>query len=265
MFLMYVDESGDVGIPPPHGHSPTSFFFLTGLVIHELDWTHTHSELLRFRHWLKHKYGIYLEDELHAGELLNKPGSLPKSMKNLPKHKRLAIIRHHADAVARLSSTRLINVIVDKSNCTTSESVFRKAWYALFQRFENTIDRKNFPNSSNQHDRGLVFPDATSASVLKGHLNQMRIRNTLLVRNRDGKQVMIDEPIRLIIEDPVCRDSRHSYFLQAVDCAVFLFKQSVQPNVYMKKHGGNAYFHKRLEPVLCKHASNNNDLGVVRL
>ena len=31
----------------------------------------------------------------------------------------------------------------------------------------------------------------------------------------------------------------------------------------MKKHGGNAYF-KRLDPVLCKHASKADPEGVVR-
>lgn len=265
MYLMYVDESGDPGVPSPNGNSPTRFFCLTGLVVHELSWSSTHLELLRFRHWLKRKYGVYLDDELHTAELLTKPRNLPQSLSRLPKHERLAIVRHHADAIARLTNVRLINIIVDKQHSEQSHTNFRRAWYALFQRFENTMSRGNFPNAVNDDDRGLVFPDNTDAAVLKGHLDAMRERNTLLVRQRDGSREVIDEPIRLLIEDPVCRDSKHSYFVQAADCAVYLFRQSLAPNGYMKKHGGNAYFRKRLVPVLCTHASNQDALGVVRL
>lgn len=68
----------------------------------------------------------------------------------------------------------------------------------------------------------------------------------------------------MIIEDPVVRDSQHSYLIQAADCAVFLLKQYVQPSAFMKRHGGNAYF-KRLDPVLCKQASNKDPEGIVRL
>lgn len=267
MFLMYVDESGDSGIPPPHGKSPTTHFFLSGLVVHELDWASANTDLLRFRHWLKSQYGIYLDDELHTTEMFSAQKRLPASLRQLRKYERLAVLRHHLDAIASLHTIRIINVVVDKSRCADSHSVFRKAWYALFQRFENTISRQNFPNRSNRYDRGLVFPDNTTAHVLKSHLEDMRQRNKLLVRQSNGNIQTIDEPIKLIIEDPVCRDSKHSYFVQAADSCAFAFKQSLQPNGFMKKHGGNAYFRLRLEPVLCKHASNQDPLGlgVVRI
>jgi hypothetical protein len=92
----------------------------------------------------------------------------------------------------------------------------------------------------------------------------MRLRNEMKVRQRSGSFFYKDEPIRVIIEDPILRDSRESYFIQAADCAAFLLKQSIEPSAYMKRHGGNAYFN-RLGPVLCKHASNKDPKGVVRL
>jgi hypothetical protein len=36
MYLMYVDESGDCGLPADS--SPSSLFCLSGLVVHELRW-----------------------------------------------------------------------------------------------------------------------------------------------------------------------------------------------------------------------------------
>lgn len=264
---MYVDESGDTGLCPPKGRSPTSLFCLTGLVVHELRWVETLKELVQFRHWLKWKYRVYLDDELHSAELITKARTLPKSLQRLRKHQRLAILRHHADQLARLTDIRLINVCIDKTlqKDADSNKVFRRAWYALFQRFENTILHRNFPGPANDHERGIVFPDRTDAIRLKSHLEDMRVRNLLYSKRPDGSRTATDEPIRLLIEDPVCRDSRHSYFIQAADCAVFLFKQHLQPNAYMKKHGANAYLNTRLKPVLCTHASNFDPLGIVRL
>lgn len=70
------------------------------------------------------------------------------------------------------------------------------------------------------------------------------------VRQIHGAFYYKDEPLRVIIEDPVLRDSRSSYFIQAADCAAFLLKQKIEPSSYMKQHGANAYF-DRLDPVLC--------------
>ena len=267
MFFMYVDESGDSGLPPPRGLSPTRYFCLSGLVVHELEWANTLAELQRFRHWIKSRYGIYLDDELHAADMVGKPSRLPASLGLLRKHERLAILRHHADRIASLPHLSLINVCVDKSSGldVDSRGVFRRAWYALFQRFENTIRQQNFPGPRHAADRGIVFPDNTDGEKLRQFLDDMRMRNLLTLTNRDGLRTKIDEPIKLLIEDPVCRDSQSSYFIQAVDLAAYLFKQSLQPSTYMKEHGGNAYFRTRLEPVLCRHASRTDPLGVVRL
>lgn len=264
MFLMYVDESGDTGTAAT---SPTRYFCLTGLVVHELRWAESMRSLLSFRHWLKSEYKVFLDDELHAGDMINKPGRCPARLAGLAKHQRLAIIRHHADQLARMPDIRLINVVLDKQYAKekTADEVFRRAWYALFQRFENTILRHNFPGTSNEQDRGLVFTDQTDAHVLKRHLEQMRVRNPLFIRQRSGSYATVDEPIRLLIEDPVSRDSKHSFFVQAADCAAYLFKQHLEPSAYIRKHGAHAYFPPRLKPVLCLAASRTDELGVVRL
>lgn len=45
MYLMYVDESGDVGM----ARSPTQYFTLTGIIIHELRWNEYMERLIVFR------------------------------------------------------------------------------------------------------------------------------------------------------------------------------------------------------------------------
>lgn len=264
MYLMYVDESGDCGLPADG--SPTRYFCLTGLVVHELRWLETHSQLLRFRRWLKRKYHVYLEDELHAAEMISKPSKLAHSLQRMRKYERLAIVRNLADQLASLPDASLLNVVVDKAtgHFASKDDVFRLAWYALFQRFENTIRHQNFPGPRNLQERGIIFPDGTDGMKLREFLNSMRISNPLRVRLRDGAFFRKNEPIQVLIEDPVVRDSRHSYFIQAVDCAVFLLKQSIEPSSYMKKHGGSGYF-RRLDPIICKHATSKNAEGIVYL
>lgn len=263
MYLMYVDESGDCGMPLDG--SPTRYFCLSGLVVHELRWQDTIAQLTRYRHWLKSRYKIYLDDELHAGAMLAKPGKTAASLQKLKKYQRLAVIRSFANEIAKLSDVSLINVVVDKSgNVPNKDEVFRWAWYSLFQRFENTIRYQNFPGPKNTDDRGIIFPDNTDGAKLKQFLRGMRQRNPFKVRQSHGAFVFKDEPIKVIIEDPVLRDSQDSYLIQAADCVAFLLKQHLQPSSYMKKHGGNAYFN-RLEPVLCKAATNRDPKGIVRL
>ncbi|MBY0514556.1 MAG: DUF3800 domain-containing protein [Gemmataceae bacterium] len=264
MYLMYADESGDCGLPTDK--SPTRYFCLSGVVVHELRWRDTLTELLAFRRWIKHHYSVYLEDELHAAEMINKPSKTAKSIQSLKKHERLAIIRHFVDQLSRLNDISIINVVVDKHSgkLATKDEVFRGAWYRLFQRFENTIQYGNFPGPKNPAERGIVFPDRTDEKKLRTYLNQMRVRNRIKVLQPGGAFVFNDRPISALIEDPIVRESHQSYFIQAADCAVYLLKQYIEPSAYMRKHGGNAYF-RRMEPVLCKVASLTNLLGIVRL
>jgi len=52
MYLMYVDESGDIGLTG----SPTRYFVLTGLVLHELRWRQTLDGLIAFRREQKNRF-----------------------------------------------------------------------------------------------------------------------------------------------------------------------------------------------------------------
>jgi len=262
---MYVDESGDCGMPADG--SPSHLFCLSGLVVHELRWKETLAQLADFRRWLYRRYGVNIDDELHAAEMVHKPKSLAPSLQRLKKYQRLAIIRHFADTIETLTDVSIINIVVDKrGRVPNKDEVFRWAWYALFQRFENTIRYQNFPGPKNTDDRGIIFPDNTDGQKLTKFLDNMRQRNTLVVRQRSGAHYTKDEPIRTIIETPILRDSRESYFIQAADCVTFLLKQSVEPSAYMKKHGGKFYMN-RLDRVLCKWASGKDPAGkgVVRL
>jgi uncharacterized protein DUF3800 len=61
MFIMFADESGDTGLI----NSQSSFFALTGLVVHELRWRACLDQILNFRRKLRNEVGLKLSEEIN--------------------------------------------------------------------------------------------------------------------------------------------------------------------------------------------------------
>lgn len=250
---MYVDESGDVGMR----RSPTDIFVLSGLVVHELRWRDYLQRLVAFRRRMRTAFGLKLREEVHASAMVNKPGPLARIKRN----DRLAIMRMLADELASMQDCSVINVVIDKRGKPPGYDPFEHAWRALIQRFENTISRRNFPGPVNADERGMILPDRTDDKKLTQLVRRMRYFNPVPSR---FLTVSRNLTLHLVIEDPHFVDSRHSFFIQAVDVVAYLLFQSIAPNPYMRKKGGAAYF-ARLDPVLCKVASTTDPQGIVRL
>lgn len=255
MHMMYVDESGDTGL----AGSPTRYYVLSGVVLHELRWRQLLDMLIAFRRGLRHQYGLKLREEIHAAGLINRPGPLVR----IKRHERLAIVREFADWMAALGDISIINVVVDKQGKTSGYDVFQAAWRALIQRFENTIARRNFRGPANPNERGLILCDHTDDRKLMRLLRQLHQYNPVPNQPKYGSGYR-NLPLQYVVEDPSYRDSRHSYFVQMADLAAFLLYQRLAPSSYMKKKQGQNYF-VRLRPVLCLPASTQDPEGIVRL
>lgn len=253
MFMMYVDESGDPGL----AGSPCRYYVLSGLVVHELCWRPVLEQILEFRRRMHDAYGLKLREELHAARMINKPGELVR----IKRHDRLKIVRDFADQLAAIPHLNLINVVIDKEGKDPSYEVFENAWKILIQRFEDTIAHGNFRGPRSAADRAMIFPDNTDNKRLRMLLRRLRVENPIPSRRGPGWRNL---PMAHVIEDPVPRDSEHSYLIQAVDLAAFLLYQELAPNVYMRKKGGHNYF-DRLSPILCTVASRRDPRGIVRL
>ncbi len=76
MYLMYVDESGDVG----HHNSPSRYFVLSAIVLHENQWQNILDDLVRFRKYLKNRYGLEMQEEIHASVFLNGSANLKATL-----------------------------------------------------------------------------------------------------------------------------------------------------------------------------------------
>jgi hypothetical protein len=253
MYLLYVDESGDIGSKP----GSSRYFALSGFVVHELRWHDTLQSIIDFRRRVRAKYGLKLREEMHAGYFIHKPGDLARIAKSM----RLRLLRDAIDMQADLTDVSILNVLVDKQGKPANYDVFHAAWRALIQRFENTISRGNFPGSQNSRDCGVLIVDQTDERKLRGLARRMRVFNP--VPNMDGggyRQL----PLETLVEDAAHRNSLHSYFIQLSDVNAYFLYQKHDPAAYVRRKGARNYF-DRLDPVLCKVASSSDPQGIVRL
>ena len=223
MYFLYVDESGDIGL----ANSPTRYFILSGLVVHELEWHRTLEEIITFRQSLRASYGLKLREEIHAAHFLHSPGALAR----IRKDRRLRLLRDVLDFQAGLANVSMINIVVDKANKSAPYDVFDVAWMALIQRFENTISYRNFPGPRNAKDYGILVVDRTDEPKLRVLARRLRRYNPVPNMGGGGYRQL---PIQTLVEDPVHRDSLHSYFIQLADVNSYSLLQKLQPNRYVR-------------------------------
>lgn len=256
MYFLYVDESGDAGLSPK---SPTRYFALSGVVLHELRWLPYLEQMLDFRRRMKALTGLKLREEIHAGHMLSTPGKLAR----IPIYQRLQIIRNLADELVSMKDITVISVLVDKQGKAPTYNVFENAWKALLQRFENTLSNHNFSGPRNPDDTGVIFPDFTHTKILRKLIRKIRYYNPVPNQPQHGGGYR-NLRIRYILEDPSFRLAQHSYFIQAADVASFLLYQYLAPSRFMQRQRARRYF-ERLEPILCKVCSPKDPFGIVRL
>src|SRR5437868_7043701 len=70
MYLMYVDETGDSGLIG----SPTAYFALSGIIVHESDWRQFIDTLIAFRRTMKATHGLPVRSEIHSSEFIASKG-----------------------------------------------------------------------------------------------------------------------------------------------------------------------------------------------
>jgi hypothetical protein len=252
MYLMYVDESGDTGMV----NSPSRYFCLSGLVVHELKWKEFIEFLLSVRKGLTTKYGISFREEIHAAEFLRHAHRT-----GLEKHIRLQIIRDIVRSLATVSYINVTNIVIDKHGKSSNYDVFDAAWQLLFQRFENTLNHRNFPGAVNPKDYGMVFCDDTDGKKLQSIVRRMSVYNPVPTVGNAGYRQL---PIKLIIEDPNMRNSENSLPIQAADMCAYMLQQHIAPNSYIKKKTGHGFF-KDLLPILNTKASRTDVYGIVKI
>jgi hypothetical protein len=257
LYLMYVDESGDTGLQS----SPTSFFALSGLVVHESRWREFIGQLIAFRKTMRSVYALPLRTEIHAAEFINRRIHAVGGQ-TIKRQDRLAILRNTLDELAKMNYVSITNVIIDKTTKSSPYDVFDAAWRTLFQRFENTMIHGNFPGGF-KNDYGMVITDATAGTKLLRMVRKMAVFNPVPNDPHYGGGSR-NIPIVKIIEDPYGKDSSETLPIQMVDVTAYFLHQLFKPNAYVRREKAQNYF-QRLLPILNTRASRTNRFGIVRL
>jgi hypothetical protein len=256
MYMMYVDESGDPGVH----NSPTRYFILSAIVVHELRWNTFLDNLIAFRKLLKQTKGLKMREEIHASHFINNS----KKIKYIKRNDRLDILKKCINWLSCQNEISIITVRVDKNGRTSD--VFNVAWERIVQRFENTIRHHHFPGPNNADERGILLPDNTDGTKLIKLIRRMKRYNPISNMTGYYQSGYRNMPLEYVIEDPLLKDSNHSYIIQMVDVIAYFAMQYYQPNKYINKKAGKNYY-GRLDPVINPYvvASNVTPFHIVEL
>jgi len=208
MQITYYDESGDDGYPAyssPH-------FTMSCLYLHYLNWKTTFDDILEFRRNLKASYGFPVKLELHTKHfVLNKK---PYKELKLSDAQRINIIDLFCDLIANLD-VRIINISIVKDRISNpSYEVLDTALKYSVQRIENDLDP-----TQNPQERFMIITDP--GRVGKMRKTTRRIQRINYIPSKYSPNAYRRE-IRALIEDPLPKDSKESYFIQLADLVAFI-------------------------------------------
>jgi hypothetical protein len=260
MHIAYYDESGDDGNP---GSSP--LFALTVLYLHYWKWKDNYQAIYDFRKQLRIDFRIPLKQELHAKAfILNKS---PYDNLNLSNSSRKVVLGLVCDLIAKLD-VRIINVVIVKQKIKSpSYNILDTALTYSIQRIENDLNPTLNPDK-----KFIIITD--SGRVGKMRKTARRIQRLNYIPSKFHPQPYRRE-IKALIEDPLPKDSKESFFVQMSDIVAFVaYLYSIQETKTGSYHGrlsgilGNIEetvddWMERLKPSLNLNASGYNKYGVV--
>lgn len=280
MWFAYVDESGDDGFP---GASP--LFALSAIYLHYLNWQPIFDQLLNFRRRLKTSHGLPVREEIHTRQLLRfkKPynqifSSLPKRQKSQWQdghHWAKEILDLFAAHIATLNWSA-VNVVIVKNNLTAPpyRPVLDYALSFLIQRIENDLAPQNHPAN-----KFIIIADPGREASMRHIARRLRRFNPVPSQYGGTRHL----PIRSLIEDPLPKDSKQSYFIQAADfiaTVAYLYVQAHYTSIPIPQRIGRTLtsttatatatasnaitsWMNTLTPILNTHASRKDPYGVV--
>jgi len=207
MFISYFDESGDDGYPK----YSSPLFVLSSVYLHYLNWKETYSSMLEFRKQLKKDFGVPIKLELKAREfLLNKK---PYRKYNLSNNEKILVIDLYCDFVAQLE-IKIVNVVINKNAIRRNDySVLDNALTYSIQRIENDLTKLD------PAKKFMIITD--EGRVGKMRKTSRKIQKINFIPSKFGSYTYRQE-IKSLIEDPLPKNSKESYFIQTADLSAYI-------------------------------------------
>jgi hypothetical protein len=200
VYLAYFDESGDSGAID---RSPTRFFVLACVLVHEAVWLENLNSLVHFRSLLRRRYGISRNAELKANEI--RKGRGPLTDLHWFSERRGRMFRYLMLLQRNKLNLKTFAVAIDKGRLQADRDAREVAWQYTLQRVD-TFCRKT-------GDFACLFPDAGHGYFIRRLVR--RLRRHQVIEGRFGGLLKINA--ERIVEDPNERRSHDSYFIQIAD------------------------------------------------
>lgn len=207
MYIAYYDETGDDGYPA----FSSPIFVLTAVYTHYLDWKQAYKHIQDFRRQLKADFNFPVKTELHTKYfLLNKK---PYRAFNLSEDDRILITDLYCKLIAELD-IKIINILINKKKVTVPKySVLDKALTYSVQRIENDL-KKIDPSK-----RFMIITDPGREGKMRK--TTRKIQRINFIPSKFNPESYRQE-IKSLIEDPLPKESRESYFIQFADLVSYI-------------------------------------------
>jgi hypothetical protein len=216
MFLAYVDDSGDTG----RGRGNSKTYTLGCVLVLASSWPRVFDELIDFRRFLKDRFGVPVRAELKANYLIGNRGPFlnkPLSERARRRIYQLAMRRQ------RDLGTKTFAVVIDKEKLwgrRPDADPREVAWEYLLQRLERL-------STKTKDSPVMVFHDEGEAATIRKLARRARRIGTAGSAFGTGS---LSRPAKYLIDDPVSRDSQHSYFVQLADLNAYAaFRDTFPP------------------------------------
>jgi len=208
MQISYYDETGDDGYP----EYSSPFFVLSALYLHYLNWQPIFKDIREFRRDLKASFGFPVRTEMHARPfLLNKN---PYRSFGISDKDRIAIASLFCDLIGGLD-LKIVNVVIVKARIKSPKyQVLDTALKYSIQRIENDLNP-----AKNPYEKFMIITDP--GRVGKMRKTSRRIQRYNFIPSKFGPAGYRRE-IKSLIEDPLPKDSKESYFIQLADVVSFI-------------------------------------------
>jgi hypothetical protein len=180
-------------------------YTVAAVCVPDAQWVRLFETLIQFRRQLRQDFGLYMRAEVKGSELAK--GSGPWAGLGLSDRKRKYIYRSFMRLQGASRAIKTYAVVVDKSRCPDEEAVRRTAWRYALQRVERL---------ANHHSTtAMLFPDSGQYIWLRRLSREMRRHAVVGSMYGFGS---LNRPLqKVLVDDPVERDSKQSYMIQLAD------------------------------------------------
>lgn len=207
MFIAYYDESGDDGYP----NYSSPIFVLTCLYIHHAEWKEAYEEIYNLRKFFKESFGLPIKMEFHAKYfLLNKN---PYRKLNIPDGTRIFLINELCSLISVLN-LKIVNVVINKTVIKMPHyDILDTALTYSIQRIENDLSQIDPAR------RFMIITD--EGRVAKMRKTTRKIQKINYIPSKFNPRPY-RKNIKLLIEDPLPKESKESYFIQICDLVAYI-------------------------------------------